>query len=57
MIRIGIAKEYKIPFDSRSPMTPKQAKKLNELNDFSVSVEKSKIRCFSDQEFLKKKLK
>ena len=57
MIRIGIAKEYKVPFDSRSPMTPKQAKKLNELNDFSVSVEKSKIRCFSDQEFLKKKLK
>tara|TARA_B100000029_G_C17580754_1_gene959584 strand:- start:275 stop:1468 length:1194 start_codon:yes stop_codon:yes gene_type:complete len=57
MIRIGIAKEYKVPFDSRSPITPKQAKKLNELNDFSVSVEKSNIRCFSDQEFLDEKVK
>ena len=57
MIKIGIAKEYKIPFDSRSPLTPKQSKKLNDLKEFSVCIENSKIRCFSDNEFLRKGVK
>ena len=54
MIKIGIAREYKIPFDSRSPLTPKQSKKLDDLKEFSVCIENSKIRCFSDNEFLRK---
>ena len=57
MIKIGIAKEHKIPFDSRSPLTPKQSKKLDDFKEFSVCIENSKIRCFSDNEFLREGIK
>ena len=54
MIKIGVIKEYKKPFDSRCPITPSQSKKLNDSKDFSVSIQESDIRCFSDEEYLSK---
>ena len=54
MIKIGVIKEYKKPFDSRSPITPSQSKKLNDSKDFSVSIQKSDNRCFTDEEYLSK---
>ena len=54
MIKIGVIKEHKKPFDSRSPITPSQSKKLNDSKDFSVSIQESNIRCYSDEEYLSK---
>ena len=54
MIKIGVIKEYKKPFDCRSPITPSQSKKLNDSKDFSVSIQESNIRCYSDEEYLSK---
>lgn len=52
MLRIGILKEEKIPFDNRVALTPSQCKWLQEQYPHCrVVVQRSKIRCFSDREY------
>jgi alanine dehydrogenase len=48
-IKIGVLKEGKIPVDRRVPLTPTQAKQLEDLfPDVKVVVQKSPVRCFDD---------
>lgn len=54
-MKIGIIREGKIPIDKRVPITPLQAKELQEkFPKVKVLIESSEIRCFSDQEYLDK---
>ena len=49
-IKIGILKEGKIPVDRRVPLTPSQAKQLeDEFPDIKVIIQKSPVRCFDDE--------
>ena len=52
MIKIGIIKENKNPTDNRTPLTPKQAKKIKN-NGIDLVCQTSNIRCFSDIEYKK----
>ncbi|NNF33874.1 MAG: alanine dehydrogenase, partial [Saprospiraceae bacterium] len=48
-IKIGVLKEGKIPVDRRVPLTPTQAKELEDLfPEIKVLVQKSPVRCFDD---------
>ena len=56
--KIGIIREEKEPQDTRTPLTPLQAKQV--IRDFpqvEIYCQKSEIRCFSDQEYLDAGLK
>ena len=51
-IKLGIVRETKVPIDRRVPLTPKQAKDLQEkFNNAEVFIQPSDIRCFSDKEY------
>lgn len=50
-MKIGIIKEGKVPIDKRVPLTPSQAKYVKEKFDVEVVVQRSSIRCFSDQDY------
>lgn len=57
LIKIGILKEGKTPPDKRVPLSPKQCKHLiSQYSNLSLVVEKSPIRCFSDQDYAKEGL-
>jgi len=51
MLNIGIIKEEKSPPDSRVPLNPKQCKELID-EGFDIIVQKSKSRCFTDEDYL-----
>lgn len=51
MKKIGIIKEGKIPIDRRVPLTPQQAKQVQENFDVEVVVQSSDIRCFTDDDY------
>ncbi len=54
LTKIGIIKEGKIPVDKRVPLTPQQAKLINDAYDnVEVVVQSSDIRCYTDQEYVK----
>ena len=52
-MKIGIIKEGKQPIDRRVPLTPLQCVELKKkYPQFSLVVQPSPIRCFSDQEYI-----
>lgn len=52
MTKIGIIREGKIPIDKRVPLTPAQAKEVKErFQNVDIVVQKSDIRCFTDDEY------
>lgn len=51
-MNIGIIKEGKVPIDRRVPLTPHQARVVQERFDTKVYVQSSDIRCFSDQDYV-----
>jgi len=52
-VRIGILRETRDPPDRRVPFTPGQVAELNRLYpDLEIIVQPSKIRCYTDQEYL-----
>jgi alanine dehydrogenase len=49
---IAIIREEKIPQDTRTPITPRQAAKINKtFSGTKVVCQSSPIRCFSDEEY------
>jgi saccharopine dehydrogenase (NAD+, L-lysine forming) len=51
-LKVGIIREGKIPTDRRVPLTPKQAKEVEEkFNDVKVYCQSSLIRCYKDFEY------
>ena len=51
-IKIGIIKEGKVPIDRRVPLTPAQARQLQQnYPHVEVLVQSSDIRCFTDKEY------
>lgn len=54
MIKIGIAREGKIPPDFRVPLTPEQCRFIKEKYEGQVDilVQKSPVRTFTDEEYL-----
>ena len=53
MLRIGLIREGKVPGDSRVSLIPSQCKWLHRnFADIKVIVQHSKIRCYSDKEYL-----
>ena len=50
-MNIGIIKEGKVPIDRRVPLTPHQARIVQERFDVKVYVQSSDIRCFTDQDY------
>lgn len=51
-MKIGILREGKIPFDSRTPLTPAQCKEVVDMYPFvQIKVQKSPMRCFKDSEY------
>ncbi|MAD59656.1 MAG: alanine dehydrogenase [Flammeovirgaceae bacterium] len=53
MIKIGITKENDKIGDVRTPLSPKQSKEIKNKTGFNVEVQGSKIRCFSDDDYMK----
>ena len=51
MTKIGLIKEGKIPIDKRVPLTPQQAKHIEESFNVEVVIQSSDIRCFSDEDY------
>ena len=52
-MKIGLLKEEKIPLDRRVVFTPQQCSIINNsYPDISLVVESSKVRCFSDQDYI-----
>lgn len=52
MLKIGLIREGKKPTDRRVPLTPRQAKELQEKHpDIQVVVQKSPFRCFQDTDY------
>ena len=50
--KIGIIKEEKTPSDKRVPLSPIQCRELlNKYKNVQIWVQKSGIRCFSDEEY------
>ena len=49
--KIGIIKEGKIPIDRRVPLTPSQAKQLQDKYQVEIKIQASDIRCFSDEDY------
>lgn len=56
-MKIGIIKEGKVPIDKRVPLTPFQAKKVEQEFNVEVLVQKSDVRCFSDADYENQGLK
>lgn len=53
-MKIGILKEGKIPSDERVPMSPEQCAEVkNNFSKVELVVQKSKVRRFKDEEFIK----
>ncbi len=51
-MKIGIIREGKVPIDRRVALTPEQASSLqNNTAGVEVFVQKSEIRCYSDQDY------
>ncbi len=51
-IKIGIIREEKTPKDTRTPITPIQARKvLNENSAVDIYCQRSDIRCFTNKEY------
>ncbi len=51
-MKVGILREGKIKSDSRTPLTPKQCRYLQELEpDLQIFVQPSQERCFTDEEY------
>lgn len=51
-IAIGIIKEGKIPVDRRVPLSPRQARQVqDEFEGVTLFCQRSPIRCFSDEEY------
>ena len=51
-VKIGILREGKVPIDRRVPFTPLQAAELvRTFPEIKLLVQRSDIRCFSDQEY------
>ncbi len=56
-VKIGIIKEGKVPVDRRVPLTPFQAKQVNErFENVEVVVQSSDIRCFTDEDYQNEEL-
>ena len=52
MIKVAIIREEKIPVDTRTPLTPRQARKvMADFDDVTVYCQSSEIRCYSDDEY------
>ncbi len=51
ILKIGIVKEGKIPVDRRVVLTPVQAMEINKREDIQISIEKSNIRTYTDDEY------
>ena len=48
-MKIGLLKEEKVPSDKRVVLTPSQCRKLlDRYPSVNLAVEKSDVRCFSD---------
>ena len=53
-MKLGIIKEGKTPPDNRVPLTPVQCSEVHEkFTNVKVVVQTSKVRCFSDEDYLK----
>ncbi len=53
-VKIGIIKEGKVPIDRRVPLTPSQcAEILTTYDNVSIKCQRSEIRCFPDEEYVK----
>ncbi len=50
-MNIGIIREGKVPPDSRVPLTPRQAQKINANFPVQVFVQPSALRCYTDVEY------
>lgn len=50
-MKIGLIREDKLPPDSRVALTPAQAAELNERDAFTVVVQPSSLRAYSDLEY------
>ncbi|UII34460.1 NAD(P)-dependent oxidoreductase [Fulvivirga ulvae] len=51
-VKLGIIKEGKVPVDRRVPLTPAQAKEVEEnFKNVKVVCQSSDIRCFEDDEY------
>lgn len=51
-IKIGVIREGKIPVDKRTPLTPEQAQKVNQIYpNIKVVVQSSSVRVFTDEEY------
>lgn len=56
--KIAVIREGKRPPDKRTPLTPEQCKKLQDIYpDLEILVQKSKIRAYADEEYQKLGLK
>ncbi len=55
-MKIAIIQERKNPPDSRVALAPDQAKKLQDLYDLNLVIERSPNRCYSDVEYQKQGL-
>ena len=53
MIKIAILKEEEKLSDKRVPFTPKQLKHIKEKFGSLVCCQSSKLRCFTDEEYMK----
>ena len=52
-MKIGILREEKVPADKRVPLTPKHCRKmLDTYPNLELSVQRSNIRCFSDDVYV-----
>ena len=52
MIKIGLIKEGKIPFDNRVALTPAQCKWIHRNSaEVEIIAQSSTVRCFSDREY------
>ncbi|GAB4232107.1 MAG: NAD(P)-dependent oxidoreductase [Ekhidna sp.] len=52
MMKIGLIREGKVPIDRRVPLTPMQAKHVVDEFNVDLVVQRSEIRCFTDQDYL-----
>ncbi len=50
-MKIGIIREAKIPHDARVPFTPRQCKHIMENFQVEIIVQRSEVRCYTDEEY------
>lgn len=54
---IGIIKEGKVPPDNRTPLTPHQARELQDhFPNLKIFVQSSNVRCFDDEEYKEREI-